>query len=53
MPRPGRALDLAALVQEIAWFGEQEREACRTMLRAFADYLRLRPDSMASRSTLP
>ena len=49
----GRALDLAALVQEIAWFGEEEREACRTMLRAFADYLRLRPDSVVSRSTLP
>jgi hypothetical protein len=40
----GQALDLAALVQEIAWFGEHEREACRTMLRAFADYLRQRPD---------
>ena len=46
----GQALDLAALVQEIAWFGEEEREACRTMLRAFADYLRLRPDSVVSRS---
>jgi GAF domain-containing protein len=49
----GQALDLAALVQEIAWFGEQERETCRTMLRAFADYLRQRPDSVASRGTLP
>jgi GAF domain-containing protein len=49
----GQALDLAALVQEIAWFGEHERDACRLMLRAFADYLRQRPDSMASRGTLP
>jgi len=49
----GQALDLAALVQEIAWFGEHEREACRTMLRAFADYLRQRPESMARRGTLP
>ena len=49
----GQALELAALVQEIAWVGEHEREACRTMLRAFADYLRQRPDSMANRGTLP
>ncbi|MBA3450586.1 MAG: GAF domain-containing protein [Chloroflexia bacterium] len=49
----GQALDLAALVQEITWYGEHEREACRTILRAFADYLRQRPDSMASRGTLP
>ncbi len=49
----GQALDLAALVQEIAWFGEDERDACRTILSAFADYLRQRPASGASRSTLP
>jgi GAF domain-containing protein len=49
----GQALDLAALVQEIAWVGELEREACRAMLRAFADYLRQRPDSVTSRRTLP
>jgi GAF domain-containing protein len=49
----GQALDLAALVQVIAWFGEDERDACRTILSAFADYLRQRPASGASRSTLP
>ena len=41
------ALDLAALVQEIAWRGEGERAACRAMLRSFAEYLRLRPDPAA------
>jgi GAF domain-containing protein len=49
----GQALDLAALVQEIAWFGEHEREACRRMLEAFADYLRQRPDSTSSRGSRP
>lgn len=37
------ALELATLVQEIAWSGERESNACRTMLRGFAEYLRLRP----------
>jgi GAF domain-containing protein len=49
----GQALDLAALVQEIAWFGEHEREACRRMLEAFADYLRQRPDAAATWGTRP
>jgi GAF domain-containing protein len=40
----GRALDLALLVQEIVWRGDPEREACRTILLAFATYLRQRPD---------
>jgi GAF domain-containing protein len=36
------ALDLARLVQEIAWRGDQERAACLTILQGFADYLRSR-----------
>jgi GAF domain-containing protein len=40
----GEALELAALVQEIVGHGERESEACRTLLRGFAEYLRLRPD---------
>jgi hypothetical protein len=47
-----QALALAALVQEIAWHGEAEREACRLILRAFADYLRQRPGS-AGRDVAP
>ena len=39
-----QALDLARLVQEIAWQGEHEHEACQAILRGFADYLRLRPE---------
>jgi GAF domain-containing protein len=38
------ALDLAKLVQEIAWRGDQERIACLTVLRGFAEYLRSRPE---------
>jgi GAF domain-containing protein len=37
-------LDLAKLVQEIAWRGDEERAACLAILRGFADYLRSRPD---------
>lgn len=36
------ALDLAHLVQEIAWKGEDELKACETILRGFADYVRSR-----------
>ena len=43
-PEFERALELARLVQEIASQGENEREACRAILRSFAEYLRLRPD---------
>ena len=43
-PEFERALELARLVQEIASQGENEREACRAILRGFAEYLRLRPD---------
>ncbi len=38
------ALDLAKLVQEIAWRGDEERVACLAILRGFADYLRSRPE---------
>jgi GAF domain-containing protein len=38
------ALDLARLVQEIVHQGDNEREACRTILRGFAQYLRLRSE---------
>lgn len=37
-----QALDLARLVQEITWGGENEVNACRTILRGFAEYLRTR-----------
>jgi GAF domain-containing protein len=38
-----RALDLAALVREISVRGEEEHEACRTILEGFSGYLRSRP----------
>ncbi len=41
------ALDLAKLVQEIAWRGDEERAACLSILNAFADYLRSRPGADA------
>ncbi len=37
-----RALELARLIQEIVWQGESEAQVCKTILRGFADYLRLR-----------
>jgi transcriptional regulator with GAF, ATPase, and Fis domain len=37
-----RALELARLIQEIVWQGESEAEVCKTILRGFTDYLRLR-----------
>ncbi len=36
------ALELAKLVQEIAWRGDEERIACLAILRGFANYLRSR-----------
>jgi GAF domain-containing protein len=36
------AVELARLVQEIARYGESERKACRELLFAFAEYLRVR-----------
>jgi GAF domain-containing protein len=42
-----QALDLARLVQEIAWQGEKEARACRTILQAFADYLRSRQEPLS------
>ena len=41
-----QALDLARLVQEIAWQGDKEARACRTILQAFADYLRTRQEPL-------
>ena len=40
------ALDAARLIREIDGYGENERMACRDLLRDFAEYLRRRPDSM-------
>ena len=37
-----KALEMARLIQEIVWQGENEAEVCATILRGFADYLRLR-----------
>ncbi len=42
-PAARQALDLARLVQEIAWRGERERAACAAILREFAAYLRTNP----------
>ena len=39
------ALELAGLVQEIAWQGEREFAACRSILRGFAEYLGSRPSA--------
>jgi GAF domain-containing protein len=38
-----RALELAGLVREISYRGEEEFAACRTMLEGFAGYLRSKP----------
>jgi GAF domain-containing protein len=42
-PSYRQALELARLVQEIAWQGESELKACRAILVSFAEYLRSRP----------
>lgn len=42
-PAHRRALELAALVREIARRGEEESRACAAILRGFAGYLRGRP----------
>jgi GAF domain-containing protein len=39
-------LELAELVNEIAWRGDEERRACRSLLQGFADYLRRRTDPL-------
>jgi GAF domain-containing protein len=41
-PSTQEALEIARLVQSIAWEGEEERRACRAILQGFADYLRAR-----------
>lgn len=38
-----QAFDLAQLVQEIVWQGEDEAKACHSILQSFAQYLRSRP----------
>lgn len=42
-----QALGIVRLVEEISRGGEHELGACEAMLRAFADYLRQRPQPMA------
>lgn len=37
-----RTIELAELVNEIAWQGDDERRACFAILRGFAEYLRVR-----------
>ncbi len=48
-----RALDLARLVQEIAYQGENELRACQAILRSFAEYLRSRPESAGELGAMP
>jgi GAF domain-containing protein len=43
-PAYAEILELAELVQEIAWHGERQREACHHILEAFARFLRTTPD---------
>lgn len=47
-----RAIELARLVQEIAWRGPAELQACQTILGSFAAYLR-RPDTLGMMETHP
>jgi GAF domain-containing protein len=37
-----QALEIARLVQEIVWQGEGEAQTCHSILRSFAEYLRLK-----------
>jgi GAF domain-containing protein len=46
-PSYQETLELAELVQEIAWEGDRELEACLAILRAFARFLKSRPDPFA------
>jgi GAF domain-containing protein len=48
-----RAMELARLVQEIAWRGPEELHACHTILSSFAEYLRQRPDPFAALEARP
>lgn len=41
-----RSLELAQLVQQIAWQGEHELALCQTVLRGFAEYARYRANPM-------
>jgi hypothetical protein len=47
-PSYRQATELALLVQQIAWHGESEMQACRSVLLAFADYLRSRPSTLSA-----
>lgn len=38
-----QALDMAVLVQELVWFGDDERVLCQTILQGLVDYLHARP----------
>jgi hypothetical protein len=42
-PAYRQAVELARLVQEIAWQGEAELKLCHNILSGFAEYLRSRP----------
>jgi GAF domain-containing protein len=47
-----RSLELAELVQEIAWQGEQEMALCQAVLRGFAAYVRQRANPMSQLDAL-
>jgi GAF domain-containing protein len=46
------ALELANLVREIAWHGEDEHRACLHILQGFAGYLRSRPQVGVEQGTM-
>lgn len=46
-----QALDLARLVQEIAWQGTDELRVCRAILESFAQYLRTRASMMGEQQS--
>lgn len=43
-PSYRRSWELTQLVHEVSQYGEEETDACRSILRSFAEYLRSRPD---------
>jgi GAF domain-containing protein len=47
-----RSLELAQLVQQIAWQGEHELALCQMVLRGFAEYSRYRANPMSQLETL-
>jgi signal transduction protein with GAF and PtsI domain len=52
-PAYRQALDLARLVREITWHGEDELRVCQGILRSFAEYLRSRSDRLSRLGTIP